>query len=295
MKITISNFEKFISGSYDYISETKEHSGLWLRQEKMDIGGGTISKDKIDKLKEYPETETLTISGLNQDTFEYFINTYGIQLRAVRFFKNNLVSDWSLLGELPQLEFVYFFHNQRIDSLWDMSQNISLQGLEISDFTRLKTLVGIEKAPNLEWFGIGDAVWSTSVIDSFKYLKGTKIKHLSFSGKRIEDDDLSFLSDMEHLEQFDFQTNLYSTEQVAWLVANFPNIEGFALKPAREYMGYNDKTGNSDIPTLIIVGKRKPHLVVSENEEKIKKYMDNFQRLIQKFKGVPYADIFDGK
>lgn len=291
----MSNFEKFISGSWDYIAETKEHSGLWLRQEKMDIGGGTISKDEIDKLKECPETETLTISGLNQDTFEYFINTYGKQLRAVRFFKNKLVSDWSLLGELPQLEFIYFFHKQRIDSLWDMSQNISLKGLEISDFTRLKTLVGIEKAPNLEWFGIGDAVWSTSVVDSFKYFKGTKIKHLSFSGKRIEDDDLTFLSDMEHLEQFDFPTNLYSTEQIAWVVANFPNIEGFALKPAREYMGYNNKTGSSDIPTLIIVGKRKPHLVVSENEEKIKKHMDNFQRLIQKFKGVPYADIFDGK
>jgi hypothetical protein len=294
VKITMSNFANFISGSWDYIAETKEHSGLWLRQEKMDIGGGTISTDEIDKLKEFPETGTLTISGLNQDTFEYFINTYGKQLRAVRFFKNKSVSDWSLLGELAQLEFVYFFHNQRIDSLWDMSRNISLKGLEISDFTRLKTLMGIEKAPNLEWFGIGDAVWSTSVVDSFKYFKGTKIKHLSFSGKRIEDDNLSFLSDMEYLEQFDFPTNLYSTEQVAWVVANFPNIKGFALKPAREYMGYNTKTGNSDIPTLIIVGKRKPHLVVSENEENIRKYMDNFQRLIQKSKGVPYADIFDG-
>ncbi len=291
----MSNFEKFISGSWDYIAETKEHSGLWLRQEKMDIGGGTISKDEIDKLNGYPETGTLTISGLNQDTFEYFINTYGKQLRAVRFFKNKLVSDWSLLGELPQLEFIYFFHNQRIASLWDMSQNISLKGLEISDFTKLKTLVGIEKAPNLEWFGIGNAVWRTSVVDSFKYFKGTKIKHLSFSGKRIEDNDLSFLSDMEHLEQFDFPTNLYSTEQVAWVVANFPNIEGFALNPSREYNGYNNKTGNSDIPTLIIVGKRKPHLVVSENEEKIKKYMDDFQRLIQKFKGVPYADTLDEK
>lgn len=295
MKITMSNFDKFISGSWDYIEETKEHFGLWLRQGKMDIGGGIISKDEIDILKEHPETGTLTISGLSQDTFEYFINTYGKQLRAVRFFKNKLVSDWSLLGELPDLEFVYFFHNQRIDSLWDMSRNTSLKGFEISDFTRLKTLAGIEKAPDLEWFGIGDAVWSTSVIDSFKYFKGTKIKYLSFSGKRIEDNDLSFLSDMENLEQFDFPTNLYSTEQVAWVVANFPNVRGYALKPAREYMGYNNKTNKSDIPTLIIVGKRKPHLVVSENEEKIKKYMDNFQRLIQKFKGVPYSEIFAGK
>ncbi|MGE5455862.1 MAG: hypothetical protein ACM3O4_01980 [Ignavibacteriales bacterium] len=295
MKITMSNFKDFIYGSWDYSEKTKEHCGLWLRQEEMDIGGGRISKDDIDKLKKFPEVGTLTISGLNQDTFEYFINTYGKQLRAVRFFKNKLVSDWSLLGNLPQLEFVYFFHNQKIDSLWDMSKNISLKGLMISDFTRLKTLAGIEKAPNLEWFGIGDAIWSTSVVDSFKYFKGTKIKYLSFFGKKIEDDDLSFISDMKYLEEFDFPTNLYSTEQVAWIVANFPKIKGFALKSASEYMGYDNETGKSDIPTLIIIGKRKPHLVISKNEEKIKKYVDNFQSLIKKFEGVPYAKIFAKK
>lgn len=124
MNITMSNFEKFISGSWDYIADTKEHSGLWLRQEKMDVSGGKISKYEIDKLKEYLETRTLTISGLNQDMFEYFITTYGKQLRAVRFFKNKLVSDWSLLSELPKLEFVYFFHNQRIDSLCFMAIDI---------------------------------------------------------------------------------------------------------------------------------------------------------------------------
>lgn len=64
-----------------------------------------------------------------------FINTYGKQLRAVCFFKNKLVSEWTL---------------KRIDSLWNMSQNISLKWLEISGFTKLKTLVGIEKAPNNE-------------------------------------------------------------------------------------------------------------------------------------------------
>lgn len=295
VNITMSNFEEFISGNWDYNAETKEHSGLWLHQEKMDIGGGTISKADIDKLRKYPETDTLTISGLNQDTFEYFISTYGKQLRAVRFFKNKMVNNWSLLGELNQLEFIYFFHNQRIDSLWDMSKNTSLKGLEISDFTKLKTLSGIEKALNLEWFGIGDAVWSTSIVDSFKYFKGTKIKRLSFSGKLIEDDNLSILSDMEYLEHFDFPTNLFSTEQVAWIVANFPNIKGYALKAAREFMGYNDETNKCDIPSLIIIGKRKPHFVVSGNEEKIKKYMDNFQRLVQNFKGVPYEDKFDVK
>lgn len=295
LKITISNFDDFISGSWDYNKERGCHDGLWLHQERMDIGGGKITKADIDILKDYPNIDTLTISGLNQDTFEYFISTYGDQLHAIRFFKNKHVNDWSLLGEILKLEFIYFFHNQRINTLWNMSRNISLRGLEISDFSRLKSLAGIEKAPNLEWFGIGDAIWSKSVIDSFKYFKGTKIKHLSFSGKRIEDDDLSFLSDMDSLEEFDFATNLFTTEQVAWIVANFPNVKGFALKPTREYMGYNDETGKSDIPSVFIIGKRKPSIVVSGNEERIKRYMDSFLHLVESFKGKPYSYILERK
>lgn len=43
------------------------------------------------------------------DSFEYFIKTYGAQLKAIRFFKNKLVEDWSLLGTLHKLEYIHFF------------------------------------------------------------------------------------------------------------------------------------------------------------------------------------------
>lgn len=106
--------------------------------------------------------------------------------------------------------------------MWDMSGNRSLRALMIEDFTRLHDLTGIEKSPALEWFAYGDAVWSTSVIRSFNCLRGTKIKRLCFSGKKIEDMDLSAIPEMKELEIFDFPTNLFSTEQVAWLKANCP-------------------------------------------------------------------------
>ena len=77
--------------------------------------------EDIDKLKLYPDAEVVTISGLQQDTFEYFINTYGKQLKAIRFFKNKFVEDLSLLGTLPQLEYVHFFYNQRVTALWNMT------------------------------------------------------------------------------------------------------------------------------------------------------------------------------
>lgn len=82
------SFESFVDGSFDYNPATKTHNFLWLCEENADIGGGKITVADIDRLKNYPDAEVVTISGLQQDTFEYFIKTYGKQLKAIRFFKN---------------------------------------------------------------------------------------------------------------------------------------------------------------------------------------------------------------
>lgn len=285
------SFDDFVRGSFDYDPITKEHSCLWLREENMDIGGGRIGISDIDKLSEYPDTDTVTISGLRQDTFEYFINTYGKQLKAIRFFKNTLVEDWSLLGSLPQLEYIEFFANRRINSLWDMSGNTSLKGLCINDFSRLNNIEGIAKAPSLEDFRIGNAIWERMVLDSLLPLAGSPIRYLAFTGRDILNKDLSFLSYLKNLRTFDFSTNLYSTEQVAWIAANYPHISGHAIRPYTEYTDTDFKTGEKQKAGWV-VGKRKPHLVFKGNEEKLKKYADHFELLKKAYKDVPYHTAF---
>ena len=57
------SFDSFADGNFDYDPATKTHSCIWLREEKMDIGGGKISVSDIDKLKEYPGADVVTISG----------------------------------------------------------------------------------------------------------------------------------------------------------------------------------------------------------------------------------------
>lgn len=284
------SFDSFVNGDFDYDLETQTHTCLWLREEKMNIGGGTISIEDINKLKDHPNTDVVTVSGLHQDTFEYFIKTYGRQFKAIRFFKNKFVEDWSLLGTLPDLEYIYFFANQKINALWNITENISLTGLCIEDFTKLTSIEGINKAPTLKDFRIGNAVWSKMVIDSFSPLAHSSVEQLSFYGKAITENDYSFLTDMPNLKQFDFPTNMLSTEQVAWIVANFPNFDGFALKAKRDCELY-DSSMNL-VPGTLIVGKRKPSLIVQGNEEKIEKYVQNFELLKQKYKGVSYKSAF---
>ena len=285
-------FDSFISGSFDYDSATGRHSCFWLRERDMDIGGGKITISDIDVLKDYPQVDVVTISGLCQDTFEYFINTYGKQLRAIRFFKNKFVEDLSMLATLPQLEYVYFFANQRVSSLWDMRQNTSLTGLCLNDFSRLHSISGVETAPSLKHFGVGNAIWNTMQLESFLPFANTKIAHLDFHGRAIKDNDLSFLESMPCLETFDFATNLFTTEQVAWIVANFPHVEGFALKAKHDCKLIESNEHPVNVPGTIIVGKRKPALIVKGNEAKIEKYVRRFEQLKDRYRGLTYREAF---
>lgn len=284
------SFDSFVNGDFDFDPVSQTHTCLWLHDEKMDIGGGKISINDIDRLKDFADTDVVTVSGLKQDTFEYFIKTYGKQFKAIRFFKNKLVEDWSLLGTLPDLEYVHFFSNQRIDSLWDMSKNKSLTGLCIEDFSKLHSIDGINTAPNLKEFSIGNAVWSTMMVDSLTPLANTNIEKFNFSGKSIVDNDFSFLSTMPCLTVFDFPANMLSTEQIAWIAANFPHIEGFALKANIDCNMYDSSM--NDVPGTIIVGKRKPSLILQGNEKRIEKYVLSFESLKQKYKNMPYKIAF---
>jgi len=191
-----------------------------------------------------------------------------------------------LLGGLPQLEYVYFFANQRISSLWDMTGNESLTGLGMEDFSRLSSVEGIGTAPALREFRIGNVVWNKMVIDSFMPLADTGIERLSFTGRAISDNDLSFIEKLPNLKTFDFATNLFTTEQVAWIVANYPHLEGFALKPSVDCEFDGD-------PSVIIVGKRKPILRIGGNEARIGKYVRAFEDMKEKYKGISYHDAFD--
>jgi hypothetical protein len=272
------------------IDDTKKT--ILLKNVNANTGGGKITISDIDELQKYPSADTVEIMGLHQDTFEYFIHKYGNQLKRIDFFKNKLIEDLSLLGSLPNLEYLDFYYNQRVTQLWDMSGNISLKGLMISNFKKLKSIKNIETAPRLECLQIDSSIHPTMVIDSLKRLSNTDIRTLKFYGMKIEDEDFSFVTEMKKLETFDFGCNLLPTEKVAWIVANKPDIQGFSLCAMQEFMSYNEQTDRCDKQGVFVVGKRKPTLFRGENDERIEKYKKNFDILVDKYRDVPYAKAF---
>lgn len=278
MDIHLESFEKLVKQEYSYDTE------LSISAADSDTAGAVRYTHEIDKLADHPEVRAVRIFGLDQDTFEYFISRYGKQLHYIHFFRNKSVEDWSLLGTLPDLKCVNWYCNQKISKLWDMSGNYSLKALNISDFSKLHSIEGIGKAPALEWFEFGDTIWSTSEIDSLKPLENTGIRRINVSVKKIGDMDISCLKNMKRLEVFDCPANLFTTEEIAGLVAECPHLEGYALKPYITFMGYSEESRKSDVPSVIITGKRKPAFPIEGNEKRLEKYVSQFNSLVEKYR-----------
>ncbi|MBP2643775.1 MAG: internalin related protein [Firmicutes bacterium] len=199
-----------------------------------DISDGRITYNDIDRLKNCTATE-LWISGLNQDTFEYLIETYGQQFKVIYFWKCPLIANFKKLEKLINIEFLIFFWNQRANHLWDLSKNPNLKGISFDDFTRMHTLEEIPLAPNLEELYFGDKVWNKYILDSLEPLsRAEKLKKIIFSAKKINDNDITPLAKIKNLERLEFTSNLFSTEQIAWLTANTTSINSSILAPCQK-------------------------------------------------------------
>jgi hypothetical protein len=76
---------------------------------------------------------------------------------------------------------------------------------------------------------------------------------------------------MKSLKKIDFSTNMFTTEQIAWLRARTGN----SLR-SENLHGYRYEDNN-----CIIVGKRKPILTIEKDKNKINKYIKKFESLVQ--------------
>ncbi|MBP2660216.1 MAG: internalin related protein [Firmicutes bacterium] len=248
-----------------------------------DISGGRLTKNDIDSLKDCDATE-IWISGLTQDTFEYFIETYGQQFKIIYFWKCPLITDFKKLETLKNIEYLIFFWNQRVTHLWDLSKNPKLRGLSFDDFTRMHTLEEIPLAPILKELYFGNMIWSNYILDSLTPLSRTKkLKKLIFSAKKINDNDITPLAKIANLERLDFNSNLFSTEQIAWLTANTANITSFVLAPYKKIK--NPLKTKEKTKDVLVIGKRKPFLNSQEDKVRLEKYVMEFNDLINKYRG----------
>ena len=260
----------------NFSSASFENYDINLVQKEVD--GGSVSVDQIaEAIGNTPNARSIVISGLKQDTFDYFITRYGKQFEAISFWKCKLVEDLSPLSKLNGIKFINCFFNQRATSLWDMSGNNALTGLSIYDFSGLHNIEEIETAPNLEFFGLGDQVWSGMTIDSLKPVANTKIKHFEWYGKTVSDNDYKCLAQGK-IEVLDINPTRFTLDELTDLLALFPEmLSGSITKP---YVTGSVGTGDGERTTYRYLCKNKKTCVVGKDDERFQNYMKDFEILL---------------
>ncbi|HLP81392.1 MAG TPA: hypothetical protein VK141_05310 [Nitrosomonas sp.] len=243
---------------------------------QMNISGGRIKKHDIDVIKQFPHVTEISISGLTQETFDYFIDTYGGQFKAIIFWKCPLVSDLSRIELLDKVEYIVYYWNQRAEKLWDFSKTKSLKGFCYEDFTRMHDISQISCSSSLEELDFGNAVWVEYVLNTLAPLKECiSLKSLSFAAKKIVDEKIEPIAYLKQLESLSFSTRLFTTEQVAWLKAHLPETVSSKVLNAYWKIEKPLPIGGKNKDTYI-VGKRKPFLDSVRDKNKIEFYTNKF-------------------
>ena len=274
---------------YQKLIPDTEQKDTHLSLIQENISGGKIAQAHIDLIRQHPNVTEISISGLRQDTFDYFIERYGNQFKAISFWKCPLVEDLSKIELLQGVEYITYYWNQRAVELWDFSKTESLKGFNFDDFTRMHDISQISLALALEELSFGNMVWPKYILNTLEPLREcTSLKFLSFSAKKVLDNRIEPVAALKQLERLEFPSNMFSTEQVAWLKAHLPpTVESKVLHPywqiedALAISGKNKDT--------FIVGKRKPFLDSVQDKKHIDKYVRQFNEMCQWYSQNPHA------
>ena len=257
---------------------------------QRDISGGTQSRSDIDSLGDLPDATALTVSGLDQKSFEHLLDRHGSRFTAIHFWKCPRIFNLSPLESAPQLTHLAFFWNQRATRLWDFSKTPRLVGLHFDDFTRLPKLDDLANAVSLRELGFGNAIWKSyqvATLDPVGEL--TSLKALIINPRRVLDGRVQPLAKLTQLEVLEFPSNLFTTEQLAWLRARLPeSVDGASLSALRKFDRAFPLRGKN-IDTLAN-GYGKPFLDSAVDAKRISKYVAEFELMLSNFRANPNAE-----
>lgn len=221
----------------------------------------------------------IELQNVTQAGLEHFVKRYGSTYRSIHLTWSSGVRDLSPLASLHELECVTLF-SLRCDSLWDMSRNTRLRVLAVDSCKRLTAgPTMLETAPALEtvWY-LGGAESTHPMASLAGFADLPAIREIRLQDVRLQDRSLDFLATVPTLEVFDFEANMFSTEEIAWMAARFPNLGGMFLRAyGPTYPGATN--------WVRVSGLRKPELHLPEDQERLDKYVTAFNALVEQYRG----------
>lgn len=93
------------------------------------------------------------------------------------------------------------------------------------------------------------------------------------------DNDYLCLAD-SHIKRLDMSIAHFKIDELAQLVANIPDLTGEITKPYKEFTVIEN--GEKTTYYLLCKGKRK--LIKGKDDNKLKKYLEDYSILVEKYK-----------
>ena len=266
-----------------FIHTSEEEKNLYISREDR-IRGDALSpccmepEDVDYEMATGKNPEILQICGMNQKSLEHFILHYGKTYRFLYFFKCQQIRDFSPLEDLENLEEVDIYWNIRSEKLWNFSKNRSLKALSVSDskkMTRCPDLLKTSKT--LERVLFSGSVFDNYPMESMACFTGMPtLKQLWLNHIRLQDKSMEVLANLPALERFDFDAGMLTTEEIARIVAKYPDLSGKCL------CAYN--TEDALLNDVRVCGFRKPGLDLPQHQKRLDKYIAQFDALVEQYR-----------
>jgi hypothetical protein len=115
------------------------------------------------------------------------------------------------------------------------------------------------------------------------------LRRLEFGFAKVGDGRVQPLASLRLLDRFDCSTNMFTTEQLAWLRAHLPeNAKGRVLAPIERLdHPLPNPNGHGPERDVLVFGKRKPYLNAAADAARIQRYIDDHQAHVEGFRSNP--------
>ena len=167
--------------------------------------------------------------------------------------------------------------NTKALKLWNLKKNSNLRQLSIRDFSKISNINEIQNAMELVSLSLEGGMWKPLKIESLSpiiHLK--KLQYLRLMQIKVADESLEPISNLNNLKTLEI-SNQFPTKEYAYLSVKLPETECTMFQPYHK-VKINGQDGKLVYDTMI-TGKRKPFLLSTKDNERIKKYTAQFEKL----------------
>lgn len=237
----------------------------------------------LEQLQVNLNATAVAVSGLDQATFERFVAEHAHRYRQIRLWKCPRITDFTPLEDLPALEVLDIYWNQRSTRLWDLSKNPQLRALALCDFRRVNDLSALADATALTEMHLGDAIDDVSTYSTLDPLTGlVGLQRLWLVPKAVADSRIQPLAGLTGLLALRCSMRLFTTEQYAWLRAHLgDHVRSDALDGV---VRMEHSLGERDV---MVAGKRKPFLNSKTQAARVAKYESAYTDLVATYRADP--------